>query len=465
MRYREFKIVEGYTEVTKKFSQEADPLQVKQIIDTYRDLVNRNQVQGNERNIDWWGKQGWEKFARFVQAKSQQSSQTQTKKRSKAGDSHTIEENNTWLIVVPLDKEASCFHGKDSDWCTTKPNRDYFERYFRDDGITLIYFLQKQTGAKWAMAVAQRGSVEYFDKNDRSLTKKQFDAQTGLDSSRYETEATTYDSPTQKRVDTAQSNMRYDKRELEKMVDDFVYQPRSSRDPQIETLLLKVKNGHSLRHYIHHLTNSVGKINFDQNMQDLIVSISPHLLKYVGNVSERSARSAVKKDAELIEYIVNPSTAVVKLAVETDPFIIQKIKDPSPEVIDYAIGISPFAIQALKGKVTTDQLITATNAFLNMPEEDGGPNTRDGVPTVFDVTRWLSNSNFSNRNMNITDYKFYRWLVDNYKFGANAIAAFFMTSGKIYNAKIMQEILEIKPSFADAVKDLPVVDNQKNQES
>ena len=464
MRYREFKIVEGYPEVTKKFSQEAAPPQVKKIIDTYRDLVNRNQVQGNERNIDWWGKQGWEKFARFVQAKSQQLSQTQTKKRSKAGDSHTIEENNTWLIVVPLDKAASCFHGKDSDWCTTKPNHDYFERYFGDDSVTLIYFLQKQTGAKWAMAVNQDGSVEYFDKNDRSLTKEQFDAQTGLDSSRYETEATTYDSPTQKQVSTAQSNMRDDKRKLEDMVDDFVYRPRSSRDPEIETLLLKVKDLRSLKHYIHHLADTMGKINFDQNMQDLIVTKALSLLKHVGNVSERSARSAVKEYAGSIEYIDNPSMAVVKLAVETDPFVIQKINDPSPEVVDYAIGISPWAIHGLQtGKVTTDQLITATNGYLNMPEEDGGPETRNGVPIVIDVTNWLNN--FENRNMNITDYKFYRWLVDNYKFGANAVAAYFMTSGKIYNAKIMQEILEIKPSFADAVKNLPVVDKQKNQES
>jgi hypothetical protein len=450
MKYLDFKLVEGYREVEQKFAQTADPAEVKKVIDAYKDLVNRNQVQGNERNIDWWGKQGWENFARFVQAKSQQSSQTQTKKRSKVGDSHTIEENNIWLIVVPLDKEASCFHGKDSDWCTTKPNHDYFEKYFRDDSVTLIYFLQKQTGAKWAMAVYYDGKVEYFDKNDASLTKEQFDAQTGLKSSRYETEATTYGSPTQKRVSTARDNMRADKRELEDMVDDFVYRPRNSRDPEIETLLLKVKHLRSLKHYIYHLADSVGKINFDQNMQDLIVSKSPFMLQYVGNLSERSARSAVKRDAEFIEYIDNPSIAVVKLAIENNPYVIRKIKDPSPEVVDYAISISPLVMQRLKGKFTTDQLIKATEGYLNLPEEDGGPPARNGVPTISDITQWLQDIKMNGTE--ITDYKFYRWLIDSYDYGINAVAGHFLISDKIYNQDIADEIAKKKPTIGKILK-------------
>jgi hypothetical protein len=59
MKYIEFRLAEGYKEVTQKFSQEVELSQVQDIITKYKDLVNRNQVQGNERNIDWWGKQGW----------------------------------------------------------------------------------------------------------------------------------------------------------------------------------------------------------------------------------------------------------------------------------------------------------------------------------------------------------------------------------------------------------------------
>jgi len=157
MRYTELKLVEGYKEVTQKFAQEAEAEQVKKAIDQYRELVNRNQVQGNERNIDWWGKQGWERFRTFVNAKSQQQSITQQKKRKNTGRSHTLAENDRWLIVVPLDKDASCFHGKGTDWCTTKPDHDYFHVYFLNSSATLIYFLQKQTGAKWAASVHPDG--------------------------------------------------------------------------------------------------------------------------------------------------------------------------------------------------------------------------------------------------------------------------------------------------------------------
>ena len=42
-------------------------------------------------------------------------------------------ENDDWLVVIPLDKDASCFHGKNSDWCTTKINQGNFEDYFYEN--------------------------------------------------------------------------------------------------------------------------------------------------------------------------------------------------------------------------------------------------------------------------------------------------------------------------------------------
>ena len=72
MRYKEFQLIkEGYKEVTVKFiTASSDESEVKKYMMAYKDLVNRNQVQGDERNIDWWGKQGWENFEKFVSNKS-----------------------------------------------------------------------------------------------------------------------------------------------------------------------------------------------------------------------------------------------------------------------------------------------------------------------------------------------------------------------------------------------------------
>ena len=134
-------IVEGFKEVEAKFiSAGADEQTVKDTIQKYRDLVNKNQIQGTERNIDWWGKnKTFQDFSQFVELKSVVPTKTQTKRSKNVGRSITLFEDDSWLVVVPLDKDASCFHGKNSDWCTTKRNQPQFTEYFHDNNIILIY--------------------------------------------------------------------------------------------------------------------------------------------------------------------------------------------------------------------------------------------------------------------------------------------------------------------------------------
>jgi hypothetical protein len=84
------------------------------------------------------------------------------------------------LIVIPLDKDASCFYGKNTSWCTTKPFQGYFENYFYDESITLIYFIRKSDGGKWAIAVG-KNTIQYFDVEDNEIENAfNFKHQTGL---------------------------------------------------------------------------------------------------------------------------------------------------------------------------------------------------------------------------------------------------------------------------------------------
>lgn len=455
MRYIEFKLVEGYREVTQKFSQSADPAEVEKIIAAYRDLVNRNQVQGNERNIDWWGKQGWENFARFVQAKSQQKSQTQIKRRKDVGQSHTIEENDRWLVVIPLDKAASCFHGKDTDWCTTKPNHDYFEKYFRDENVTLIYFLEKASGSKWAMAVYSNGEVDYFDKNDKELDQGQFEAQTGLNSDTYISKIV-QGTEAGSKITSARDSLRQEKWDLENAIDDFTSSSNTKRDLEIETMLHRVKDLRLLRNYVLHLyySNNDTPVEFDPNMQSLMMNKSPGLIKYIANPTERTAKAAVSASGQLIQHIRNPSREIMIAAVEENPFVIKDIENPPREIIDLAIEMSPYAVQGL-ANIDTETLIKSTNAYLNLSEDDGGPDKRNGDPLISEVVQWLTN--FQNRGAKITDYKFYRWLADNYKYGANAISAFFLMNGKILNQEIAKDIATEHPEKFQVIRGLPTV--------
>jgi hypothetical protein len=90
-------------------------------------LCQRNQVVGQERNIDYWRKQGIDAFAKFVGQKLTIPSKTEIKRSKIPGKHIDLVDNDQWQIVIPLDKESSCFHGKNTKWCTTKPNASYFE--------------------------------------------------------------------------------------------------------------------------------------------------------------------------------------------------------------------------------------------------------------------------------------------------------------------------------------------------
>ena len=48
---------EGYKEAQSEFSLVAGEEVAKEIISKYQELVDKNQVHGSERNIDYWRKQ------------------------------------------------------------------------------------------------------------------------------------------------------------------------------------------------------------------------------------------------------------------------------------------------------------------------------------------------------------------------------------------------------------------------
>jgi hypothetical protein len=177
---------EGYKEAQAEFATKDDPEVVKQAISDYRKLVDRNQVQGDERNIDSWRKKGWEQFKQFVDSKANTVSKSQIKQaRIPGGESIVLKKDKDWLITVPMNKAASCNLGSGTDWCTTKFERHHYERYAKL-GVVLIYCIHS-SGKKWALAmypdhIASESGVEYelFDINDNKLSDTEFYQQTGL---------------------------------------------------------------------------------------------------------------------------------------------------------------------------------------------------------------------------------------------------------------------------------------------
>ena len=317
MRAREFlRLIEGYKEAQIEFEKDTEPETASAVISQFKDLVNKNQVLGNERNIDFWRKQGWSLFQSFVSSKQTQPTKTQIKRKKVVGKSINLADTNEWLIVIPLDKHASCFHGKNSDWCTTKVNQSNFESYFYANNVTLIYCINKQSGKMWAIAGHKDvNQIEMFDQRDTSISHEEFNAQTGLNA--------------QDLVDQALNKHSTEINSSREKYNNILQYVRNSvktvtaRDPQLESALVYVMNTMYFASYVHALIT---------NQQD--VTLLPEIIKV----------KACEYDSRLISKLNLPETAIVEILKKYGDYI-RHVPNPTPAMIHTALERSAVAVE------------------------------------------------------------------------------------------------------------------------
>jgi len=345
MRYTEFNLKEGYKEVQQKFSQEADPTEVASAFDVFKKLVSANRIKGNERNIDWWGKQGWSAFAEYVTAIDERPSEAEQKARKGKGESHVLEETAEWFIVVPLDKDASCFYGKKSDWCTTKPTQSNFEDYFLDNSITLIYFFRQSDGAMWAMAVSPENSAEYFDQSDQSLSSAQFDKQTGLNSKKY-IQIVGGETDAGQKATASRDSMKADLKTLQDYIEKLEQMSAPRRSAKVETLLLKVKDQELIKEYFEILHRVNGPVEVDQQLQTLVATNARSAINFLKGVTAKTIRIVQKKETNRPRPLID-------------------IRYPSKEAVSYIATVGelalPYAINVIEGEWPPGEAAIATD--------------------------------------------------------------------------------------------------------
>jgi len=356
MRYTEFKLNEGFKEVQQKFSQEADPTEVASAFDVFKKLVNANRISGQERNIDWWGKQGWSAFAEYVTAIDERPSSSEQDKRTKKGESHVLEDSSQWLIVVPLDKDASCFHGKKSDWCTTKPTRSYFEQYFRDSSITLIYFFRQSDGAMWAMAVSPNKRTEYFDQQDESLSSAQFNKQTGLNSNKY-IEMVGGKTEVGQKATASRDDMKATLQNLQDYIRKLRRMGSPRRSAKIETMMLAVKDETSIEEYFYILHEVNGPVEVDQQIQTLVATSAASAIKFLKGVTVKTVK-IMEKDLppnQSMSNMLHPTEqALAYIATRgalASAYARRIIKGPWPEgeaaIAEDGLGAAIYALDVI----------------------------------------------------------------------------------------------------------------------
>lgn len=180
MRAFEF-IVEGYKEAQTEFvAQHNNPEEVLDTISKFRDLVNRNQLQGEDRNIDVWRKKGWPAFMEFVLNRSTIASKTKVKRKSASGETIVLRDDAEWSILIPLDKEASANIGRKTGWCISKPNQDHFYDYTARGAIFVM--CTDAQGFRMCLACYPNGAEAWTSGDDR-VDLSEFDDLTELSSS------------------------------------------------------------------------------------------------------------------------------------------------------------------------------------------------------------------------------------------------------------------------------------------
>jgi hypothetical protein len=70
-----------------------------------------------------------------------------------------------WKVVIPETHAASCYFGRNTEWCTTTTdNSDYFDEYSEDGPLYIV--LQKKTNKRWQFHFE---SDQYMDENDEEI--------------------------------------------------------------------------------------------------------------------------------------------------------------------------------------------------------------------------------------------------------------------------------------------------------
>ena len=368
MRYYEFRyLVEGYPQAQAAFIQAgADTAAVQKTIADFKQLVTRNQVKDvNQKNIDWWVKQGWDKFNQFVKQAAAVPSKSQIEKKKLPGQSINLIDNANWLVLVPIDKDASCFHGKNSDWCTTKVHQGNFEHYFYENKITLIYCFNKSSGGMWAIAAHKKtDKMEMFDQKDNNLTAAEFQKQTGLDPNQLRGMA--MGDVHQPKIQASRDKWNESFELTKKLLEDMFSNGSERRSSEIEKQLFYNKSGLLCCAYVRQLNPDertstplaiqIAAVGFDgdtirffknpsEKLQLIAVKQNSFSIKWIKFPSEKVQLAAVYLDEDnrgyieswsAIQHIRNPSKAAQLLAVQCNRLAIKEIKNPDPEVKELA---------------------------------------------------------------------------------------------------------------------------------
>lgn len=248
---------ENFTTARAKFIADGgDPATVDMSIAHFRKIQQK--LTGDERDIDRWAIRGWSEFHDAMNFDLHLTNKDQI----------TLRDDDKWLIVIPLNHYTSCFYGKSTPWCITKPNQEDFSfAFFRQDGNIFVFCIEKKTHIMWALEIADHDGLvaNIWNNKNQTIPFAEFESHTGLSTPAL---LATVQQNLPAIRDAAGKNAKFD---IQHLVDQV--RNTGQRDSRLEQAILKNKLASVAVKYIDY---AIIKNNDDPFMKQAISLIATH---------------------------------------------------------------------------------------------------------------------------------------------------------------------------------------------
>lgn len=365
-------LYESFKDAKAKFSTHEDPEVVDQYLKRFRAYSNKGIVQGPDKDIGKWIKAGWEVFKSYVESLSGTQSKSEIKKAKKK-DSITVYEDDQKIVVIPLTKDASCFYGKSTEWCTTSTGlKNNFAYYFYEKSRTLFYVIMKN-GSKFAATIEQSdyGDTKYmfFDEHDEDMNEQAFVDQTSVTTHDLDKWYSEHKSVIEKHRDFDSLSEQQQKQLL--LQDPTILKHVSTPSDEVMEDVLKEHGFYIMKEKL------IGEPS--EKLKKVLASYHPDTIgvmqRYNFSVDEEIYALAIEHDPHAIRFVHNPSEKLQMLAVKNDLTSAKYLAKPTQSVQDFIISKKKVsAISALIDKFSDESVIKISEWFWPIVSD------RDHVP-------------------------------------------------------------------------------------
>jgi hypothetical protein len=300
-------------------------------LDKFTKLKNKKKLPPEQRDINRFKSLGqledlMDQYPDEELASQKEQASAQEKQYYDSGQAQLIYNDPQIKVVVPLTRDASCYFGTNTRWCTAAKQNNMFDSHNKQGPLYIV--LIKPENARYQF---HWESNQFMDEKDQDMNPNQL-------ADKYPV--------------------------LWKIFQPIAEKNKSlvlNQNPSLKVQLAAVKKDGLAIKYIQNPSPEVQLAagsecgwaieyikNPSEQVQMAAVKQAGRAIVYIKNPSEQVQMAAVKKDGQAIEYIKNPSPEVQLAAGSQYGLAIKYIKNPSEQVQMAAVSQDGWAIEHIK---------------------------------------------------------------------------------------------------------------------